>query len=78
MPLGQGIGRATALRLADDGFDVAVNDVSDGNLKGLFEEIKAKGRQSSIHVADVSVDKQVKEMIDSIVKDYGGLDVVSQ
>ncbi|KAF7328686.1 Acetoin reductase family [Mycena sanguinolenta] len=45
----QGIGKAVALRLAEDGFDVAVNDVSSKseNLDELVEEIKKKGRGSS-------------------------------
>lgn len=42
----QGIGRAIALRLADDGFDVAINDLSAAkdNLETLRQEIVAKGR----------------------------------
>lgn len=76
---GQGIGRAIALRLADDGFDVAVNDIpsSVDKLEAVAEEIKTKGRKSSTHYADVSVERQVKDMIEAVVKEHGGLDVVS-
>ncbi|KAJ7267170.1 NAD(P)-binding protein [Mycena rebaudengoi] len=74
----QGIGRGIALRLADDGFDVAVNDVSNnaGKLDQLVNEIKAKGRASSKHIADVSVDEQVREMVEQVVQLLGGLDVM--
>ncbi|KAJ7267123.1 NAD-binding protein [Mycena rebaudengoi] len=74
----QGIGRGIALRLADDGFDVAVNDVSSnaGKLDQLVGEIKAKGRASSKHIADVSVDEQVREMVEQVVEQLGGLDVM--
>ncbi|KAJ7607218.1 hypothetical protein FB45DRAFT_1040486 [Roridomyces roridus] len=55
----QGIGRAIALRLADDGFDVAVNDISaSAELQNLVKEIRQRGRASSIHTADVSQDAQ--------------------
>ncbi|KAJ7444600.1 NAD-binding protein [Mycena galericulata] len=74
----QGIGWAVALRLADDGFDVAVNDISvqSDKLQGLVEEIQKKGRESSKHVGDVSKEDQVKEMITAVVQKHGGLDVM--
>ncbi|KAG6910347.1 hypothetical protein DXG01_011416 [Tephrocybe rancida] len=73
---GQGIGRAIALRLADDGFDVAVNDITAAGLETLVEEIKSKQRKSTFHVADVSSDKQVKDLITNVVEHHGGLDVM--
>jgi hypothetical protein len=47
--------------LADDGFDVAVNDLPESSkpLLEVVEEIKAKGRASSSHLADVSVEEEV-------------------
>ncbi|KAJ7621469.1 NAD-binding protein [Roridomyces roridus] len=73
----QGIGRAIALRLADDGFDVAVNDISaSAELQNLVKEIQQRGRASSIHTADVSQDAQVKEMIEAVVRKHGSLDVM--
>lgn len=76
----QGIGKAIALRLAEDGFDIAVNDIPQNseNLDKVVEEIKAKGRSSSAHLADVSVEEQVKEMVAEVVRVYDGLDVVRQ
>jgi meso-butanediol dehydrogenase/(S,S)-butanediol dehydrogenase/diacetyl reductase len=40
-----GIGRAIALRLAEDGFQVAINDLAsqDARLKELQHEIELKG-----------------------------------
>lgn len=73
---GRGVGRSIALRLADDGFDIAVNDVEVGELGSLVDEIKSKGRQSSIHIADVSMEDSVKKMVEDVVKEHGGLDVM--
>ncbi|KAJ6551129.1 NAD(P)-binding protein [Mycena capillaripes] len=74
----QGIGRCVALKLADDGFDVAVNDVASSSetLGTLVDQIVAKGRSSSKHIADVSQEDQVKEMVEQVVKQHGGLDVM--
>ncbi|KAK7063332.1 L-2,3-butanediol dehydrogenase [Favolaschia claudopus] len=75
----QGIGRAIALRLAADGFDVAVNDVLSkaAELEKLKEEIISAGRRSAALPADVSVDAEVRSMVETVVTDLGGLDVVS-
>lgn len=75
----QGIGRAISLRLADDGFDIAVNDLpsQQSALDSLVEEINAKGRKAFAVPADVSQEEQVKEMVESAVKNLGGLNVVS-
>ncbi|KAJ7157999.1 short chain oxidoreductase [Mycena crocata] len=74
----QGLGRAIALQLAEDGFDVAVNDVSGNseNLETLVDEIRKKGRGCSKCVADVSNEDQVVAMVELVVKEHGGLDVM--
>ncbi|TFK66470.1 acetoin reductase family protein [Pluteus cervinus] len=76
----QGIGREIALRLADDGFDVAVNDIDSKAeaLASVQKEIKAKGRKTSttLLLADVSKEDQVEQIIGDVVKELGGLDVM--
>jgi len=76
----QGIGKAIALRLADDGFDVAINDISlDAKLTKLREvqaEIIEKGRQCGVFPGDVSNEEHVKHMVESVVHTLGGLDVM--
>ncbi|KAK7052081.1 L-2,3-butanediol dehydrogenase [Favolaschia claudopus] len=74
----RGIGKAIALRLADDGFSVAVNDLptSAKALQDVVELIKAKGCASSSHLADISEEEQVKAMIADVVEVHGGLDVM--
>ncbi|KAJ6598186.1 acetoin reductase family protein [Mycena vulgaris] len=74
----RGIGKAIALRLADDGFDVAINDIPENaeNLSKVIDEIKAKGRNSSAHLADVSVEGEVRAMVDEVVGIYAGFDVM--
>jgi NAD(P)-dependent dehydrogenase (short-subunit alcohol dehydrogenase family) len=75
---GQGIGRGIALRLADDGFDVAINDIASKKdvIDGVVAEIQHKGRRSLAVPADVAVDGEVKGLVATVVKKLGGLDVV--
>ncbi|KAJ7170773.1 hypothetical protein C8R43DRAFT_1231512 [Mycena crocata] len=74
----QGIGRGVALRLADDGFDVAVNDIPSQKaaLELLVGEIQGKSRRAMAIVGDVSVEEDVKAMIANVVDVLGGLDVM--
>lgn len=74
---GRGIGRAIALRLAKDGFNVALNDIGHrGKLASLQSEIDAFGRQSIECMADVTKENDVKEMVNQTIAKLGGLDVV--
>ena len=75
----QGLGQSIALRLARDGFDIALNDVSSkrDQLRAVADNIEKIGRRTLVVPADVTVDQEVKEMIQDVVKELGGLDVVS-
>ncbi|KAI0273052.1 hypothetical protein BGY98DRAFT_1099595 [Russula aff. rugulosa BPL654] len=74
----QGIGRAIALRLASDGYDVALNDVPtrEAMLKITAEEVASRGRRTQCVLVDVSSEKQVENMISDVVRELGGLDVM--
>ena len=73
----RGIGRAIALRLAEDGFDVAVNDLPNTpELNDVLQGIQSKGRRSIAVPADVSLEPEVVRMIQDIVQELGSLDVV--
>ena len=73
----RGIGRAIALRLAHDGLDVAVNDISSSpELDGLVREIESKGRRSVAVPGDVSLEPEVEKTVRKVVQDLGSLDVV--
>lgn len=74
----QGIGRAIALRLADDGFDIALNDIATKSMEldAVASEINGKGRQTIVVPADVSVEDEVRGMIATAVRVLGGVDVM--
>lgn len=74
---GQGIGRAIALRLAKDGFNVVVNDINtnESKLQEVQEEIKKLGRRSMYCLADVSNSESVEQMMEMVAQQMGSLDV---
>ena len=74
----QGIGRAIALRLAHDGYDVSVNDLPArlADLEGLVKEIEAHGARGLAVVGDVTVEAEVQGLVEKTAQDLGRLDVV--
>lgn len=75
----QGIGLSIALRLADDGLDVAVNDTASKSeqLEDAVSRIRAKGRRAIAVLADVTQETQVEDMVSQVVEQLGSLDVAS-
>jgi 3-oxoacyl-[acyl-carrier protein] reductase len=73
----RGIGKATALALAQEGADVAVNYVSNERAaKEVAEQIRAMGSRALVLPADVSNSEQVKSMFRRIQEEWGSLDVL--
>ncbi|KAI0049345.1 acetoin reductase family protein [Auriscalpium vulgare] len=74
---GQGIGRAIALRLAADGYDIAVNDIpaNKESVSKVVEEVKSTGRRAYAAYADVSKDAEVAALVDEVVGALGSVDV---
>src|SRR4051812_23597653 len=67
----RGIGAATALRLARDGFAVAVIDLDEGSAKGTVEEIESAGGRALAVGADVSDAEQVEAAVERIATELG-------
>jgi 3-oxoacyl-[acyl-carrier protein] reductase len=67
----RGIGAATAQRLAQDGFAVAVLDLDEGSAKGTVEAIEAAGGRALAVGADVSDAEQVEAAVARIAAELG-------
>jgi 3-oxoacyl-[acyl-carrier protein] reductase len=73
----RGIGRATALRLARDGFKVVVNYRGDEALaQALVEDIQAAGGTAIAFRADVTDPEQVGAMVQAAIDQFGRLDAL--
>lgn len=73
---GQGIGRAIALRLAEDGADIAVVDLNDQNTDQVADEVRKIGRKATTFKANVAERDQVYAAIDHTEQELGGFDVM--
>ena len=67
----RGIGAATAVRLAQDGFAVAVLDLDEAAAKGTVEAIEAAGGRALAVGADVSDAEQVEAAVDRVAAELG-------
>ena len=82
----RGIGRAIAIRLAQEGADVIANDIvalpypdpqsSWGGIPDVVQEIEAIGRQAMGVLADVADASQVDNMIRQATDRFGRIDIL--
>lgn len=71
------IGRATAKRLASYGVSVVVNAVQDGEAAdAVAHEIFEAGGRAVAHVADVTDEAAVSEMVATAKKAFGRIDIL--
>lgn len=73
---GQGIGRAIALRLANDGADIAIADLKEEQMKAVADEVRAIGRKATTIRADVSNRDEVFAAVDHAHNKLGGFDII--
>ncbi|MEZ5786636.1 MAG: beta-ketoacyl-ACP reductase [Xanthobacteraceae bacterium] len=73
---GRGIGRATALRFAEEGANVVVVDLDLDEAEGVVVEIEAMGRQGLAQKVDVSSRASVDAMVKATLEQFGRIDVL--
>jgi 3-oxoacyl-[acyl-carrier protein] reductase/meso-butanediol dehydrogenase/(S,S)-butanediol dehydrogenase/diacetyl reductase len=85
-----GVGRATALRLAALGADVALTDLQRGpedlpptevrqqwqGIQSVAEEIRALGRRCHTVWCDLGISAQIATMVHSVLEHYGQIDIL--
>lgn len=70
-----GLGKGIAERLANDGFNVVIQDINGDVLLKTEEEFKGKGYNVVAFRSDVSVKKEQQELVRFAVAEFGQLDV---
>lgn len=73
---GQGIGRATALRLARAGATVVAADLNPNTARQTAREIEAAGGRAIGLVADVTRFADVNAMVEKAIETFGSLDIL--
>lgn len=71
-----GLGRATAIRMAEEGASVALLDVREADGLELVETLREQGWSAAWWHCDVSSEAEVKAVIDKVVAHFGRIDIL--
>ncbi len=78
----RGIGRAIAVRLAQEGANVVVNDISNngrgswGGMPAVVDEIKSLGKDAIGVTGSVADSNQVDAIVDAALERFGRIDIL--
>lgn len=73
---GRGIGQAIALKLAERGATVVINDINQTLANQTVAQIKATGRRSMAVIADASSSADTNRMMASVKEAFGRIDIL--
>jgi 3-oxoacyl-[acyl-carrier protein] reductase len=73
---GRGIGRATALRLAEEGAAVVVNDVDPEPAEETAQSIKNAGSQAQVSTHNTVELDQARDMMSRAAEEFGKIDIL--
>lgn len=72
----QGIGYAIAKMLSENGMKTAIVDINEQKVIKVAQELNSSGFDTIGVGCDVSNNESIEKMIETVVQNYGGLDVV--
>ena len=73
---GSGIGRAIAIRFAEDGADISIADINQAGADETARTVRKLGRRCLTILTDVADSSQVQRAISTTIDDLGKIDVV--
>lgn len=73
---GRGIGKGIALRLAQYGADIVVNDLYAETAEQTAKEVRELGRKALAIPADVSKTAEIDRIFDTLMAEFGRLDIL--
>jgi len=72
----RGIGRAFALRFAEEGARLLLTTTSLERAAGVVKEIRAKGGEAVAMEADISDENDTKKIAEKVMQQYGKVDIL--
>ncbi len=73
---GQGIGHGIALKLAEQGADVAIADINDAGAKAVAAEVSALDRRGFAVHMDMTDNGSVANGVEDVIAEFGHLDIL--
>ena len=71
-----GVGRATAIRLAEEGAKVVVGDINELGAEAVADEIRAAGGEAGSRQVDLRQEKDVKALVAFTIEKFGRVDLL--
>ena len=72
----RGIGRAFALRFAEEGAKLLLTTTNLERAEGTVKEIRAKGGEAVVMEADISYENATKKIAEKVMQQYGKVDIL--
>jgi len=72
----RGLGKAFALRFVEEGAKLLLTTTDLGRAEGTVKEIKAKGGEVVVMKADISIERDTKEIAERVMQEYGRVDIL--
>ena len=72
----QGIGRAIALELADEGADMLLADIQQDKVMRVAAEVGERGRKAIATSVDVTRSDQLEAMVEQAIETFGRVDIL--
>ena len=73
---GRGLGRAFALRYAEEGAKLLLPDISLERAEGVVKEIRDKGGEALAVETDISDENATKKIAEKVIQQYGKVDIL--
>ena len=74
--VGAGIGEAIAIRFAEEGARLVLNDISESAGQAAVKKIRDMGAEAVLAVADISQETGARAIAETAVKSFGGIDIL--
>lgn len=74
--VGGGIGRTTALHLAQNGCKVMLSDYKEERLIEVYNSFSSKGYQVAFQVAEITSEADCKYLVEKTISTFGKLDIL--
>ena len=74
---GRGIGRAIALKFAQEGADVVITDLKiDESVEAFVRELEALGVRAKAYASNAADFEAAHQLVEQVVKDFGRIDIL--